>query len=281
MRKKAMKSSRSGQHGQEATQDDVVAAALAAVARGWSVIPVRPRDKRPLIAWQTFQQSRADAGQVRAWYAEWPQANLGIVTGAVSGLVVLDIDPKHGGEASQAELERRHGPLPRTVEAVSGGGGRHLYFAHPGGLVPNRAGLAPGIDVRGDGGMIVAPPSVHPSGARYIWKAGHAPEQLAAAPLPHWLHETLTVSGTHPGHALAYWRRRVIEGVPEGERNTTIASFAGHLLWHGVDPDVATELLLCWNRMRCRPPLADEEVVRTVESIARLHRRETPPGEKE
>jgi len=147
--------------------------------------------------------------------------------------------------------------------------------------VPNRAALAPGIDVRGDGGMIVAPPSVHSSGARYIWKAGHAPEQLAPGPLPHWLHETLAASGTHPGHPLTYWRRLVAEGVPEGERNTTIASLAGHLLWHGVDAEVATELLLAWNRERCRPPLPDEEVVRAIESIARLHRRETPPDTKE
>jgi len=266
------------QPGREAVAPgEVKAAALAAVARGWSVIPVRARDKRPLIAWQERQHKRAGARQVRAWYAKWPQANLGIVTGAVSGLVVMDVDPKHGGAESLDELERRHGPLPMTVEAVTGGGGRHLYFAHPGGIVPNRAGLAPGIDVRGDGGMIVAPPSVHPSGAVYAWKAGHAPEALAPAPLPGWLLSTVA-AGLHSGHPLSYWRRLVAEGVPQGERNTTIASFAGHLLWRGVDPDVAAELLLCWNRVRCRPPLPDDEVARTVESIARMHQRETEPG---
>jgi hypothetical protein len=257
---------------------EMLAAALEAAGRGWSVIPVRAHDKRPLLAWQGFQKTRADAAQVREWYREWPQANLGIVTGAVSGLVVLDVDPKHQGDASLAELERRHGSLPRTVEAVSGGGGRHLYFAHPGGHVPNRAGFAPGVDVRGDGGMIVAPPSVHPSGARYAWKAGHAPGECVLAPLPGWLLDELTASGVHPGHALAYWRRLVVEGVPEGERNSTLASLAGHLLWHGVDADVVTELLLCWNRSRCRPPLADDEVVRVVESIARLHRRRADEG---
>jgi hypothetical protein len=61
--------------------------------------------------------------------------------------------------------------------------------------------------------------------------------------------------------------------VPEGERNTTVASLTGHLLWHGVDPEVTMELLLCWNRVRCRPPLTDDEVIRTVLSITRLHRR--------
>jgi hypothetical protein len=78
--------------------------------------------------------------------------------------------------------------------------------------------------------------------------------------------------GSRQGHPPAYWRGVVTEGVPEGRRNSTIASLAGHLLWHEVDPDVVSELLLCWNRQRCRPPLSDEEVLRTVGSITRLHR---------
>ena len=109
-------------------------------------------------------------------------------------------------------LELKHGSLPDTVEAQTGGGGRHLYFVHPGGVVHNRA--------------------------------GH--------PLEHW---------RHPGR----------EGVEEGSRNSTLASLCGHLLRHGVDPQVALELLLAWNRARCRPPLADNEVAQVVDSIARLH----------
>jgi len=72
-------------------------------------------------------------------------------------------------------------------------------------------------------------------------------------------------------YPLSDWRNLVREGVSEGERNATIASFTGHLLWHGVDPDVALELMLGWNRIRCRPPLDDEEVMRTVRSIERTH----------
>jgi hypothetical protein len=252
--------------------NEIEESALDYLARGWSVVPVRAREKRPLIAWQVYQQRRATAADVRDWFARWPQANVAIVTGAVSGLVVVDVDRQHGGDDSLARLEREHGPLPRTVEAISGGGGRHFYFAHPGGHVHNRAGLAPGIDLRGDGGVIVAPPSVHPSGARYAWRTGHAPHQIAPAPLPGWL-SAKNPSDRHPGHPLAYWRQLIAEGVPEGSRNDSIAALAGHLLWHGVDADVVTELLLCWNRARCRPPLADEEVVRTVDSITRLHRR--------
>ena len=78
------------------------------------------------------------------------------------------------------------------------------------------------------------------------------------------------------GHPLAYWRSLVKEGVAEGRRNATIASFTGHLLWHEVDPDVVMELMLAWNQMRCRPPLDDEEVIRTVRSIERTHLQNKP-----
>ncbi len=247
-------------------------AALGYLERGWSVIPIRAHAKRPMIAWQDYQRRRATADDVHAWFARWPSANVGIVTGDVSGLVVLDVDVRHGGDETLVDLEREHGALPPTVEAVSGGGGRHLYFAHPGGHVPNKAALATGIDLRGDGGLIIAPPSAHPSGRRYRWRPGHAPDQIALAPLPGWLVEDVTPAGGRRGHPLAHWRGLVEQGVPEGRRNDSIASLAGHLLWHGVDPEVVAELLLCWNRERCRPPLPDEEVARTVDSIVRLHR---------
>lgn len=246
--------------------------ALHYAAQGWSVIPVRSGDKRPLLRWQPYQESRADAAQIDAWLARWPDANLAVVTGAVSGLVVLDIDPKHGGDESLARWRRHHGPLPATVEAGTGGGGRHLYFAYPGTSLRNRAGLAAGIDVRADGGYVVVPPSVHPSGRRYAWIPGHEPGALPLAALPPWLLRALAGS-QRSGHPPEHWRRLVHQGVAEGERNATIASLTGHLLWHGVDPAVALELLLCWNRVRCRPPLATDEVVRTVESIVRLHQR--------
>jgi hypothetical protein len=248
-------------------------AALEYLHRRWSVIPMQSHGKRPAIRWLEFQHRHAGREEVRDWFARSPASNVGIVTGTISGLIVLDIDPKHGGDASLAELSRRHGPLPPSIEAVTGGGGRHVYFAHPGGLVRNKVGIAPGIDLRGEGGCVVAPPSLHASGKAYVWLDGHAPGQLALALMPGWLLDEVTGGRHQRGHALEYWRNLLNAGVPEGERNNTVASLTGHLLWHGVDPDVALELLLCWNRMRCRPPLSDDEVVRTVASITRLHDR--------
>jgi len=246
------------------------AAALAYVARGWSVIPLEPHGKCPLVAWLDFQSRIASAREISDWFQRWPDANVGIVTGRVSRLVVVDIDVHHGGLESLAKLERVHGPLARTVEASTGGGGRHLYFAHPDGTLRNRVGLHPGIDLRADGGCVVAPPSVHPSGRRYAWAAGRAPDQVQVAQLPPWFLDSMHASA-HAGHTLPHWRRLVHEGVVEGERNATLASLTGHLLWHGVDPEVALELMLAWNQTRCRPPLPDAEVAQVVHSIARLH----------
>ena len=122
--------------------------------------------------------------------------------------------------------------------------------------------------------MVVAPPSVHASGRAYRWEAGRAPDEMPLAPTPGWLLQVLARADSHPGHGTAHWRELVRAGVPEGQRNTTIASLAGHLLWHGVDLDVVRELLLSWNRTRCRPPLSDDEVSRTVDSIKRTQDRQ-------
>jgi hypothetical protein len=244
------------------------------MSRGWSIIPIRSGDKRPLVRWEEFQHGHPAEAQVRGWFLRWPDAGIGVVTGAVSGLVVIDVDLRHGGDVSLEELEYEHGRLPTTVECLTGGGGRHLYFAHPGGLIRNKVGLAPGVDLRADGGYVVAPPSMHSSGDRYAWITGHSPESMPIAPLPDWVLRRALDERPRRGHPITYWRQLVSDGVPAGERNNTIASLAGHLLRHGLDPAVVMELLLCWNRIRCRPPLADEEVAAVVESITRIHERD-------
>ena len=254
-------------------QNPTAKAAAAYLARGWSVLPLKRGDKRPLMQWEPLQHQRPDAATVAQWFAHWPDANIGIVTGEISNLIVLDVDPKHGGDDSLAALQRRFGALPDTVEARTGGGGRHLYFAHPEGFVPNRTGLAQGIDLRGDGGYVVAPPSLHPSGQAYAWAAGRSPDEIGLAALPRWL--LFAHRGPRVRRSLADWRQLVREGVAEGERNTIIASLTGHLLWHGVDAGVALELMLAWNRQRCRPPLDDDEVARVVASIAKMHEGES------
>ena len=135
-------------------------AALSYARRGVPVFPCEPGGKRPLTP-NGFWDATTDAPRVRAWWGRWPSANVGVPTGEKSGLLVLDVDPRDGGRASLAALEREHGPLPRTARARTGGGGAHVFFRYPPeGEVRNSAGwLGPGLDVRGEGGYVVVPPS--------------------------------------------------------------------------------------------------------------------------
>src|SRR5262245_15589274 len=244
------------------------------LGRGWSIIPIRTGDKRPLLRWDEFQHRHPSETEATSWFRQWPEAGIGIVTGIISGLIVIDIDARHGGYEALEKLEHEHGPMPPTVECRTGGGGRHLYFARPGAVVRNKVGLAPGIDVRANGGYVVAPPSLHSSGLRYAWVESRDPESTGIAPVPDWILRQAADEPARRARPITYWRRLICDGVAAGERNNTIASLAGHLLRHEVDPAVVTELLLCWNRARCRPPLIDEEVAAVVTSISRLHARD-------
>lgn len=156
--------------------------------RGWSVIPAHPSTKAPLLhSWRVYQQHAPAAAQLRAWWSRWPGASVGVVTGVVSGLVVLDVDPRNGSDESLRRLVADHGALPETAVAQTGGGGVHLYFAHPGDRrVPCRthAGGYHGLDLKADGGFVIAPPSKHRSGGRYLWVA-----RRPLAPCPPWLLE--------------------------------------------------------------------------------------------
>jgi hypothetical protein len=150
-------------------------AAIGYARRGWRVFPIWPirngrcgcgescghEGKHPVgrLVPHGVRDATTDQDIITRWWADTPDARVGVATGAVSGIIVLDVDGDDG-EASLAALEREHGPLPATATVLTGKG-RHLYFSHPGVLVPNRVRVAAGLDVRGDGGYVVAPPSPH------------------------------------------------------------------------------------------------------------------------
>lgn len=137
-----------------------------------------------------------DPSVITSWWTAWPDANIGIATGPASGLVVLDDDPRNGGNDTLAELEARHGKMPATIQTLTGGGGTHDYFLHPGAgiYVKSKDGvLGPGIDVKGDGGYIVAPPSLHRSGKRYAWEWSSLPGEVNLAPLPDWMKDVIEI----------------------------------------------------------------------------------------
>ena len=160
----------------------VARAALAYARRGVPVFPCEPLGKRPLTR-DGFLDASADAGVVGRWWSRWPGANIGVPTGERSGLLVLDVDPRDGGAASLTQLEEVLGPLPRTTRARTGGGGEHVFFRYPGPTqeVRNSASwVGPGIDVRGEGGYVIVPPS-RTEGA-YGWT-----ERAPLAEAPSWL----------------------------------------------------------------------------------------------
>lgn len=164
-----------------------VAVALYLASRGWHVFPCRPRAKEPLTPRGYLDASR-DPAQLRRWWTDEPEANLAVATGAISALVVVDVDGPRG-RASWAALEREHGAAP-TLRQITGrpDGGSQLLYAYPGHVeVGCRTGFLPGLDVRGDGGYVLLPPSIHPSGQRYWWLDRGVPRAM-----PRWLLEAIT-----------------------------------------------------------------------------------------
>jgi hypothetical protein len=238
--------------------------------------------KHPRIRdWQA--NATADETQIRDWWARWPFANIGLAVGQ-SGLFVLDVDSRHGGDETLAALEARHGDLPRTWRFLTGGGGVHVLFRDPGAELDLRNSarrLGPGLDTRGRGGFIVAPPSLHASGRRYAVDVDHHLGDVPLADVPQWLIERLARSRSG-GKAAApeEWRALASGIVAKGARNDTIARLAGHLLRRFVDPWVVLAMLQSLNRDRCNPPLDDDEVSVVVASIARreAERRERKHG---
>jgi hypothetical protein len=275
-------------------------AALRYAALGWQVFPLHsPADgkcscgadvcaigKHPRTV-DGFKSATTDAERIRGWWRTWPDANVGIATGARSGLFVLDVDPDKGGDATLGMLVSEHGQLPETVEALTGSGGRHVLFAHPGRHTPNSTQrLGAGLDVRGDGGYIVAAPSVHRTGNVYEWQPGSEPGK-ALAGAPSWLFELLAPPPSSvPRPALAsdnaYRRASAylakIPGAVAGSRGHDQAFKAAFAVVRGfrLSEGEAFGLLASEYNPRCTPPWSDKELEHKVRSAA--HDARVPMG---
>lgn len=213
--------------------------ALAYAAWGWRVIPLEPGFKHPrgFNDWQTRATTDPERIQ-KGWSGKRASWGVSIVTGVQSNLAVIDVDPRHGGDETLADLEHEHGRLPDTVESITGGNGRHLLFKMPAGVViTNDAGkrLGPGLDVRAEGGQIVAPPSIHPeSGRSYEWEALSNPfDGVEPAEMPPWLVGMLTapLEAPQPRRATRTTGTRLIER--PGDRFNAEAQWADLLTRDG------------------------------------------------
>lgn len=241
-------------------------AAMALASRGLCVFPVDPASKAPKTRHGCKDATTSKPKILELWQHH-PAAGIGVATGRPSGVVVVDVDPSSGGADGFAELAGQLGAPGRTVQVSTPRGGWHLWFRAPARAVPCSVGsLAPGVDVRGDGGYVVAPPTTRPDGTGWRWACPGAP---LAELQPEWL-EALTAapSGEKPAAPASTWVSMLTDGIAAGRRNQSLAALIGHLLARNVDARLAGELLHVVNRHSCRPPLDGAEVDRIVESIA-------------
>jgi hypothetical protein len=220
-------------------------AALQYVSRRWAVFPCHTPSfedcscgRRGCMSAGKHPRTRngvhdatTDRATVAGWWRRWPRANIAVATGRPSGAVVVDIDSRHGGREVWRTLTASRPPI--EVPVVATGTGWHLWFAHPHRPIPNSAGrLGAGIDIRGDGGYVIAPPSLHPSGRRYRWQR---PPGAQLPVLPLWLEEACRPPIVEHGEpvplraGLDAWARAALRGETdqvshaiEGTRNVTL-----------------------------------------------------------
>ncbi len=218
-------------------------------------IPVFPLNGKAPLTPNGFKDATSDPAQIRAWWSQWPDANIGAPTGARTGFDVLDVDRK-GEEA----LEALGIDYPDDMPIVrTGSGGLHFFFAHEDGVTNSSGSLPHGVDVRGEGGYVVLPPSIHASGGLYAWMIPLAGE------FPMWTDKLRSMIRTSPN---GKHHEPISEDIPEGARNTTFASYAGALRRVGA-PQSHIEVALLGINAAQASPLSQQEVSRVAKSISR------------
>jgi putative DNA primase/helicase len=248
--------------------NDTLEAALQYEARGWSVIPLRPKKKTPALdTWEAFQTERATSDLILTWWADMPNVNVGIVLGAVSGLIVIDIDSEAGMNKAQ-ELGLTKTPCVQTKR------GWHCYYKHPGGKLQTRK-LPEGLEIRADGVYVVAPPSIHPDGVVYRWHL--SPDDQAIADLPAWaLNLVQPVQRDqaprllpNPRYARAAFENELaaVRSSSDGTRNDTLNNAAlklAQLVAAGVLDQAEVQDQLRQAALECGLP--ESEALRTIAS---------------
>ena len=252
--------------------------AIGYAARGWPVLPLhaivegrctcnkscRSPGKHPRTR-SGLKDASTDPGVINRWWTQWPDANIGIATGKQSNLVVLDVDPDHGGKASLDDLTASYSEF-ETLSQVTGGKGWHYFFEYPESLeaIKNSAGkIGKGLDIRADGGYVVAPPSTHSSGNLYQWET-----EIPLSNIPGWLLFLIAEDYSNVIDDPEY--------ILEGSRNNHLASIGGKLRNDGKKGKELEIALLEENRLKCRPPLDDSEVSGVAQSISRYHAKPKP-----
>ncbi len=190
-----------------------------------------------------------------------PDLGVGLVTGKISNVVVLDVDPRNGGNESLTQLEKEYEKLPKTLTSITGGGGKHVFFQAPDVPLSSRCGFFPGLDAKGERGQVVLPPSSHPNGTLYRWM--EEPTKDAISPIPVWLHELMMSKAKIEPKGESDGK------IPEGSRNSHLTSLAGAMRRKGMGLNAIEQALLRENEEKCSPPLDEREVKSIVKSCAK------------
>lgn len=234
----------------------ILESALKYAATGFAVIPLQPGGKKPLSR-HGSRDASMDEVQIREWWTKEPNANVGIVTGAISSLVGVDVDVKDGRPGHKSLDQLFDGIDRNTLTVITPTGGLHLYFKIPEhAIIINRADIMPGIDIRGEGGYLVAPPSII-GDQKYRWT-----EQSNLLVLPPQIHKRL--NDRKKTNA-----KNTATEISEGSRNQRLASLAGNMRRQGAGRDSILVSLQTENQEKCKPPLTDGEVEQIVNSIMR------------
>ena len=239
--------------------EDLKSAALLYAEKGFSVFPLMPGEKRPATA-HGFKDATRDPDRIRQYWSENPTYNIGIATGDVSGgLLVIDLDRNHeqgvDGITSAHRWQQRGGDLPDTVSATTCSGGLHLLYRAEG--QKSGAGILPGVDVRANGGYIVAAPSIV-NGKAYEWNGkGFNPDRIAQAS-PQLLQ---LLSGSGPDPARTETKADMIQ---EGQRVNALVSLIGSLRSRGLTTEAIEAAVRAENMAHCTVPLTEKELQKEV-----------------
>lgn len=238
----------------------------------------RDTGKQPRVS-GGYKAAKKGAADIEELFAPFPNCNIGIATGKVSGVWAMDIDPAHGGSKTLRRLERKLGALPDTWEVLTSNGGRHLYFTIPPHLTMTRDSAAklfgPGIDILWETSHAVAPPSVHHTGHVYEWKdkrrLNSPPGDLPAA----WLDHLTAQLSTRPRRTEN--SQKVLHVIPTGHRNDALFKMACGWRAGGSDETELLRRLKQANRERCEPPLERSELGKIAASVAKYMSGSKPP----
>lgn len=220
------------------------------------------------------KEATKDLEQVLYWWRKWPNANIGVACGKISNITVLDVDikPNCDGRETLRELELQNSPLPMTPMQISGSGGNHYIFKYEPSLI-NRVDFLPALDIRNDGGYIIAAPSIHETGKEYNWELLQHIKEHSIAKMPDWLINESVKKNTFNGSKSLNkdpdrWAR-ILAGISEGGRNDAATSLAGHLFYKKVDLLIIVWIMQQWNSFN-KPPLNERELEKVILSVGKM-----------